>query len=117
MFVDSSEFNRIVEKYTDVVFRSALSFCKSKSDAEDVTQNAFIKLLKSEVDFESDDHIRKWLIRIVVNDVFGNFLYCCIFVCRFNRECKCKCLKDEKCNNCCRDDVFVDFKMIIYRIY
>ena len=49
--------------------------------------------------------------------LFGNFLYCCIFVCRFNRECKCKCLKDEKCNNCCRDDVFVDFKMIIYRIY
>ena len=68
MFVDSSEFNRIVEKYADVVFRSALSFCKSKSDAEDVTQNAFIKLLKSEVDFESDDHIRKWLIRIVVNE-------------------------------------------------
>jgi len=35
MFVDSSEFNRIVEKYTDVVFRSALSCCKNKSDAED----------------------------------------------------------------------------------
>ena len=68
MFLDSSEFNRIVEKYTDVVFRSALSFCKNMSDAEDITQNAFIKLLKSEVDFESDDHIRKWLIRVVVNE-------------------------------------------------
>lgn len=43
--VNSSEFNRIVEKYTDTVFRSALSFCKSKSDAEDVTQNAFISLI------------------------------------------------------------------------
>ena len=66
--VNSSEFNRIVEKYTDTVFRSALSFCKSKSDAEDVTQNAFIKLLKSEASFESDDHIRKWLIRVVANE-------------------------------------------------
>ncbi len=66
--LDSSEFNRIVEKYADVVFRSALSFCKNKSDAEDITQNTFIKLLKSEVDFESDDHIRKWLIRVVANE-------------------------------------------------
>ena len=68
MFVDSSQFNRIVEKYTDVVFRSALSFCKNISDAEDITQNAFIKLLKSKIDFESDDHIRKWLIRVVANE-------------------------------------------------
>ena len=68
IFVDSSEFNRIVEKYIDVVFRSALSFCKNKSDAEDITQNTFIKLLKSESDFESDDHIRKWLIRVAANE-------------------------------------------------
>lgn len=68
MLVDSSEFNRVVDKYSDVVFRSALSFCKSKSDAEDITQNAFMKLLKTDVDFESDDHIRKWLIRVVANE-------------------------------------------------
>ena len=60
LFVDSSEFKRIVENYTDVVFRSALSFCKNMSDAEDITQNAFIKLLKSEIDFESDDHMEKY---------------------------------------------------------
>jgi RNA polymerase sigma-70 factor (ECF subfamily) len=68
MVVDSSEFNRIVDKFADVVFRSALSFCGNKSDAEDITQNAFIKLLKSNVDFENDDHIRKWLIRVTANE-------------------------------------------------
>ena len=66
--MDSSEFNTIAEKYIDIVFRSALSFCKNKSDAEDITQNAFMKLLKSETEFESDDHIRKWLIRVVANE-------------------------------------------------
>lgn len=66
--MDSSEFNRIVDKFADVVFRSALNFCGNKSDAEDTTQNAFIKLLKSNVDFENDDHIRKWLIRVVANE-------------------------------------------------
>ena len=68
MVVDSSEFNRIVDKFADVVFRSALNFCGNKSDAEDITQNAFIKLLKSNVDFENDDHIRKWLIRVTANE-------------------------------------------------
>ena len=34
VLVDSSEFNRLIEKYIDVVFRSALSFCQNKSDAE-----------------------------------------------------------------------------------
>ena len=66
--MDSSEFNRIVDKYADVVFRTALSFCSNKSDAEDITQNTFIKLLNSEVDYESDDHIRRWLIRVAVNE-------------------------------------------------
>ena len=68
MVLDSSEFNRIVDKYADVVFRSALSFCKNKSDAEDITQNTFVKLLKREDGFESDDHIRKWLIRVTANE-------------------------------------------------
>ena len=66
--LNSSEFNRIVDKFADVVFRSALSFCKNKSDAEDITQITFMKLLKSKTDFESDDHIRKWLIRVAANE-------------------------------------------------
>ncbi len=68
VFVDSSDFNRIVENYADVVFRLALSFCKNKSDAEDITQNSFLKLLKSDVDFVNDDHVRKWLVRVVANE-------------------------------------------------
>lgn len=68
MFVDSSEFGRVVDQYADVVYRAALSFCKNKSDAEDITQNTFIKLLKSESRFESDDHLRRWLIRVAVNE-------------------------------------------------
>lgn len=66
--VESSEFNRIFDTYADIVFRSALSFCQSKSDAEDITQNTFVKLLKSEVAFESNDHIRRWLIRVAANE-------------------------------------------------
>ena len=61
--MEAAEFNRIARKYTDVVFRATLSYCKNKNDAEDAVQNTFLKLLKSDTQFDDDEHIRKWLIR------------------------------------------------------
>ena len=63
-----NEFNRISEQYIDIVYRSAINICKNKSDAEDAVQNTFLKLLKSDIDFENEDHIRRWLIRVAVNE-------------------------------------------------
>ena len=71
--MDSSEFNRLIEKYIDVVFRSALSFCQNKSDAEDVTQNTFIKLWERQEPFTDSEHTRKWLIRVTVNECHSLF--------------------------------------------
>lgn len=50
-----NEFNRISEQYIDIVYRSAINICKNKSDAEDAVQNTFLKLLKSDIDFENED--------------------------------------------------------------
>ena len=66
--METAEFSRIAKQYTDIVYRAALSCCKNKSDAEDAVQNTFYKLLQSNVEFESDEHIRKWLIRVAVNE-------------------------------------------------
>ena len=65
---ENSEFERVARLYMDVVYRAALCYSKNKSDAEDAVQNAFLKLLKSEKTFESDEHVRKWLIRVSVNE-------------------------------------------------
>ena len=62
------DFESIAEKFTDVVYRVALSYCKNKYDAEDVLQNTFIKLLQSDTKFEDEMHIRKWLVRVTVNE-------------------------------------------------
>ena len=43
--VNREEYERIVALYADVVYRVALSYAKSKEDAEDVLQNVFLKLL------------------------------------------------------------------------
>ena len=66
--MEAAEFNRIARKYTDVVFRATLSYCKNKNDAEDAVQNTFLKLLKSDTQFDDDEHIRKWLIRSAINE-------------------------------------------------
>lgn len=67
MFTDE-QFTRLAKKYIDTVFRVALNYLKSGADADDVTQNVFLKLWKEKKAFESDEHIRNWLIRVTVNE-------------------------------------------------
>ncbi len=65
----------IVEKYFDIIYKLALSQTKSRDSADDVVQEVFLRFLKSDKDFESDEHIKAWLIRVTVNcshNVFSN---------------------------------------------
>lgn len=66
--MNRSEFINAVEMYSDDVFRIALSYCSNKSDAEDITQNTFLKLFQSDESFQSDEHIKKWLFRVAINN-------------------------------------------------
>ena len=66
--MNSAEYRRISEKYIDTVYKAALSCCKNKADAEDAVQNAFMKLLKTDTEFTDDEHIKRWLIRVAVNE-------------------------------------------------
>ena len=62
------QFTRLVRRYIDTVFRVALNYLRNPADAEDVTQSVFEKLLGERKTFESEDHIRNWLIRVTVNE-------------------------------------------------
>lgn len=66
--MNDEQFTRLVRRYIDTVFRVALNYLKNPADAEDVTQITFEKLLKEKRSFESDEHIRAWLIRVAVNE-------------------------------------------------
>lgn len=66
--MDIQEYKRLALEYTDTVYRVALNGCKNKYDAEDVVQETFIKLLKCKKKFESDEHVRNWLIRVAINE-------------------------------------------------
>ena len=64
----NQQYTCLVKKYIDTVFRVALNYTKSVHDAEDITQNVFLALLRQTKPFESDEHIRAWLIRVAVNE-------------------------------------------------
>lgn len=62
------DFIRAVNRNNQRLFLIALSFTKSAYDAEDILQNVFIKLLKCQGSFSSDEHMDKWLTRVCVNE-------------------------------------------------
>lgn len=61
-------YEEIVNRYIDVVYCVAVSYCQNTYDAEDVVQNTFIKFLNTKTEFEDEEHLRKWLIRVAVNE-------------------------------------------------
>lgn len=65
---DNSVFKHtIVEKYFDTVYRLALSQTQDSHRADDVLQDVFIKYINSDKEFESEEHIKAWLIRVTIN--------------------------------------------------
>lgn len=64
----NERFTCLAQRYIDTVYRVALNYLKSPSDADDITQNAFLKLLQEKKPFDSDEHVKHWLIRVTVNE-------------------------------------------------
>ncbi len=57
----------LIEHYQHNLFIIAFNVCKNAEDAEDVVQDTFIQYHTSSKDFESEQHLRAWLIRVTIN--------------------------------------------------
>ncbi len=57
----------LFEKYRDNLYAVAFNVCKNPEDAEDVVQDTFIQYYSLKKEFDSEQHIRAWLIRVAVN--------------------------------------------------
>lgn len=60
-------FSLAFEKYTDTVFRVAVHNTPSMQDAQDITQEVFLKLLQTSQEFYNAEHLKAWLIRVTIN--------------------------------------------------
>lgn len=62
------EFTTAAERYLDMVYRIALNWFRNPTDAEDASQNALLRLWRADTDFQGEDHIRHWLVRVTLNE-------------------------------------------------
>lgn len=77
MFKESNheQIVRLVEDYSDMILRLAMHQVNNRSEAEDITQKVFLKLIHKQPVFQDKNHEKAWLIRVTVNlckDYFRN---------------------------------------------
>lgn len=60
--------SKLVEKYSDIILRLALTYLKNISDAQDVCQNVFIKIFGKSKTFVDSEHEKAWIIRVTINE-------------------------------------------------
>jgi RNA polymerase sigma-70 factor (ECF subfamily) len=65
----------VVQKYAKMVYKLAYARTGSKSDADDIFQEAFLRYIRYGKGFENDEHEKAWLIRVTINccnDLYRN---------------------------------------------
>jgi RNA polymerase sigma-70 factor, ECF subfamily len=65
---DTQLYHDLIRPYERTVFMSALSVLKNEADAEEVTQEAFLKAFRSISTFRAESKFGTWLISIVLNE-------------------------------------------------
>lgn len=63
----ADEFETAYDTYSAAVYRLALVYLGRPADAEDVTQEVFVRLLCRAPAFTGEDHKKRWLLRVTAN--------------------------------------------------
>lgn len=69
-----TQFIAVYNLIKNDILRLAFSFTRNLSDAEDVTQEVFIKLYENFSKFNDIEHIKKWCIKVTINKCKNLFL-------------------------------------------
>ena len=64
---DSSAYKMLVDRHKDMAFSIALKIVRTREDAEEIVQDAFIKAYQKLSSFRKDSKFSTWLYRIVYN--------------------------------------------------
>ena len=58
---------KMIEKYSNMVYRLAMARTGNVENSEDIYQEVFLRLSKKMPDFKSEEHEKAWLIRVTIN--------------------------------------------------
>ncbi len=64
---DASSYSYLVDRYQSRAYTLALRIVKNEEDAEEVSQDAFVKAFRSLAKFKKEASFSSWLYRIVYN--------------------------------------------------
>ena len=62
-----AETDRIVDTYSDMVYKLAYAQVRNKNDADDIYQEVFLRYVRKKPAFESTENEKAWFIRVTVN--------------------------------------------------
>ena len=65
--MDREEAAHLVERYGTMVYRLAYARTGSREDAEDITQETFLRLVRAAPGFREEEHCKAWLLRVAAN--------------------------------------------------
>ena len=63
----SNRLEDVIPAYENTLYRAALAILGDPQEAEDVVQEAFLRLWEKNPEFESPAHQRSWLLKVTVN--------------------------------------------------
>lgn len=66
----------IYNRYSDMIYRITFLYLKNSSESEDALQNVFLKFIRYDGKFDSEEHLKAWLIvtaKNVCKDMLKNF--------------------------------------------
>lgn len=61
------EAEEIIRKYADMIYRAAIVQTRNRDQADDIFQEVCEKIWIHNRQFESEEHCRAWIFRVVVN--------------------------------------------------
>lgn len=76
--MDSDELVGYVKLYHKTAYRLAYSYVKNRENADDICQDAFVRLMDYSGKFASEEDCKRWLVRVVIN-LSKNLLKSCRF--------------------------------------
>lgn len=68
-FVQELTAGELIGKYSQMIYRLAYSRLQNVSDAEDITQDVLLKLVRSDKTFKDEEHRKAWLLKVAVNTI------------------------------------------------
>ncbi|MBQ9981875.1 MAG: sigma-70 family RNA polymerase sigma factor [Oscillospiraceae bacterium] len=60
-------FIQTYEKYRNNIYSVILNYVRNDADAVELQQEVFMKFYSYKKDFETDEHLKAWLIRVAIN--------------------------------------------------